>query len=224
MKTRTSSLQRLAIALLGAASACSTSMSGTSTMTTAGATAAATTDAGTRLARYSTVKLAPDLAPLSDNERKMIPLLVDAAKAIDDVFWIQAYGDAPALLQSITDPAVRRLAELNYGPWDRLDNHHPIVPHTGARPGGANYYPTGMNKAEFEAEIAKGGAHADSLKSLYTMVRRDAAGHLTAIPFSKFFAAQHERAARRLDEAAARADDRGLRNYLTASSRRARPE
>src|SRR5436189_3337076 len=84
-----------------------------------------------------------------------------------------------------------------------------------ARPAGANYYPPGMTKSEFEAEVAKGGVRADSLKSLYTMVRRDAAGHLTAIPFSTFFATQHERAARRLEEAAALADDPGLKNYLT---------
>lgn len=225
MRTRTSSLGRLAIALLGAAAAaCSSSMAGTSTMTTTGATAAATTDAATRLAKYSTVRLAADLAPLSDNERKMIPLLVDAAKAIDDVFWIQAYGDAPALLKSIADPSARRLAELNYGPWDRLDNHHPFVRRAGDRPPGANYYPPGMTKVEFEAEMAKGGAHADSLKSLYTMVRRDAGGHLTAIPFSTFFAVQHGRAARRLDEAAALADDPGLRNYLTARARALRTD
>src|SRR5207248_3422994 len=137
----------------------------------------------------------PDLTALSENERRMIPLLVDAAKAIDEVFWIQAYGDGPALLHSIADPATRRFAELNYGPWDRLDNNHPFVSRVGARPPGANYYPAGMTKAEFDAEIAKGGARADSLKSLYTMVRRDAAGRLSSIPFSRVFAAQHERAA-----------------------------
>jgi len=116
------------MALLGVAGACTTSMSSTSTGTTGATTAAATTDAAARLAKYSAVRLAPDLAALSDNERKMIPLLVDAAKAIDEVFWVQAYGNASALLQSISDPAARRFAELNYGPWDRLDNNHPFVP------------------------------------------------------------------------------------------------
>lgn len=203
------------LALFAVTSACSGSMSSASTSTANAAAPAATTDAAARLARYATVRLAPNLTSLSENERKMIPLLVDAAKAIDEVFWIQAYGDAQLLLRSIADPAAGRFAELNYGPWDRLDNNHPFVPRAGVRPPGANYYPPGMTKAEFDAEVAKGGPRADSLKSLYTMVRRDAAGRLTAIPFSKFFAAQHERAARRLDEAAALADDPGLRKYLT---------
>jgi hypothetical protein len=81
-----------------------------------------------------------------------------------------------------------------------------------------------MTKAEFEAEVAKGGARADSLKSLYTMIRRDNAGKLTVIPFSRFFATQHERAAKRLDEAASLAADPGLKNYLTLRARALRTD
>jgi peptidase M49-like protein len=199
------------LALLCATGACSTSMSSAST---GNAAITATSDAATRLAKYTTVRLTPDLSALSENERKMIPILVEAAKVMDDIFWIQAYGDRKSLLTSIADPAVRRLAEINYGPWDRLDDFHPFVPGAGRKPPGANYYPAGMTKAEFEAEVGKGGARADSLKSLYTMIRRDGAGTLTAIPYSRFFAEQHERAARKLEEAAALAEDPGLRNYL----------
>src|SRR3954465_5674403 len=46
------------------------------------------------------------------------------------------------------------------------------------------------------------------------MIRRDWAGSLTAIPFSRFFFDQHERAARKLEQAGALPDDRGLKNYL----------
>src|SRR5207253_1742335 len=136
------------LAVLAVTSACSSSMSSASTSTANAAAPSATPDAAARLARYATVKLAPDLTALAENERRMIPLLVDAAKAIDEVFWIQAYGDGPALLHSIADPATRRFAEINYGPWDRLDNDHPFVSRVGARPPGANYYPVGMTKAE----------------------------------------------------------------------------
>ena len=50
----------------------------------------------------------------------MIPLLIDASKIMDDLFWLQAYGDKRPLLDSIDDPAMRRFADINYGPWDRL--------------------------------------------------------------------------------------------------------
>jgi len=169
-------------------------------------------DAG--LAKYTTVKLDADLTGLTDNERKMLPLLVDAARAMDDVFWIQAYGDRDALLRTLPTDAARRFADINFGPWDRLADNEPFVANAGPRPAGANYYPRDMTKAEFEAEVAKGGARADSLKSLYTVIRRNAAGQLEAIPFSKFFATQHERAARDLEGAAQYADDAGLKNYL----------
>jgi len=197
---------------LGALTACSASMSTTSTSNSS--VSDGSSDAVARLAKYTSVRLAPDLSALSERERKMIPILIDAAKAMDEVFWIQAYGDREQLLQSVADPAVRRFAELNYGPWDRLDDNHPFVPGVGRRPPGANYYPADMSKAELEAEVAKGGARADSLRSLYTMIRRDASGRLTSIPFSRFFAAQHARAAQRLEEAGALAEDSGLRNYL----------
>ena len=210
------------VILLCAVGACTSSMSTTS----AGNASVrnGSTDAAARLAKYTSVRLTPDLSALTDNERKMIPVLVDAAKAMDEAFWVEAFGDRQALMQSISDPAARRFADVNYGPWDRLDENHPFVPGFGRRPPGANYYPADMTKTEFEEDVAKGGAHADSLKSLYTMVRRDASGRLTAIPFSRFFATQHERAARRLDEAAALADDPALRDYLTLRAKALRTD
>jgi hypothetical protein len=167
-----------------------------------------------RNGKYTPVRLEANVASLSAKERTMIPLLIDAAKAIDEVYWIQTYGDREKLFQS-ADADTRRFYEINYGPWDRLDNNQPVAASVGPRPPGANFYPADMTKEEFEAEAAKGGKRADSLKSLYTMIRRDSAGKLTAIPYSKFFADQHELAATKLDEAAALAEDAGLKKYLT---------
>ena len=181
------------------------------------------TDAASRNAKYTTVRLEPDLSALSANERKMIPLLIEAARAIDDAYWIQTYGDKQQLLQG-ADAETQRYYEINYGPWDRLEDNEPLMESIGPRPPGANFYPPNLTKAEFEGEVAKGGKRADSLKSLYTMVRRDSAGKLTAVPFSKFFAAQHERAAAKLDEAAALAEDAGLRKYLTLRAKALRTD
>ena len=198
------------------AAACATS-SNTATTNSAGAVQS---DIEARLARYTTVHLEPDLSALTANERKMIPLLIDAAKAMDEVYWIQAYGDRAALLRSIPDAATRRFVEINYGPWDRLDENHVFVAGAPPKPAGSNFYPAGMTKAEFDAAVAKDPA----LKSLYTMVRRDASGALTAIPYSRFFAEQHERAARQLEQAASLAEDAGLKNYLTLRARALRTD
>ena len=167
-----------------------------------------------RLARYTPVALNPDTSGLTPNEKRMVPLLIDAARAMGEVFWIQAYGNRDSLLNSISDPATRRFVVVNVGPWDRLDNNAPFVAGVGPKPQGANFYPRDMTREEFEAATRDGGARSDSLKNQYTMVRRDAAGRLTAIPYHMMFAAQHQRAAARLREAAALAADAGLRRYL----------
>jgi hypothetical protein len=175
---------------------------------------AAVVDAGPLLAKYTTVRLDADLSGLSDRERRMIPLLIEAARAMDEIFWIQAYGDRDRLFASIPDPGLRRFAEINYGPWDRLDGNVPFIPGVGPKPDGANLYPPDMTAAELEAAMAEGGARADSLRSLYTLVRRNLAGRLTAVPYHIAFASQMRLAADRLRAAAALAEEPGLRRYL----------
>ncbi|MBA2572608.1 MAG: Zn-dependent hydrolase [Gemmatimonadetes bacterium] len=167
-----------------------------------------------RLAKYTTVRLTSDLSALSPKERQMIPLLIDAGRAMDEIFWMQAYGDKAKLLGSASSPAMRRFVEINYGPWDRLDGNKPFVPGVGEKPKGANFYPANITKQEFEKAVAVGGPRADSLKSLYTLVRRDARGNLTAVPYSRAYAPQLQRAAGKLREAAKLAEDPGLRQYL----------
>jgi hypothetical protein len=167
-----------------------------------------------KIAEYAVVRLQADTMSLTPNERRMLPLLKDAARAMDEAFWQESYGDRNELLARIDDPAMRRFVDINYGPWDRLADNAPFVPGIGAKPASANYYPHDMTKAEFEAAVAAGGARADSLKSLYTVVRRDAAGHLYPVPFHVAFASSHQLAASKLRAAAAFADDPGLRRYL----------
>jgi Peptidase family M49 len=166
-----------------------------------------------KLARYTPVRLTTDL-PLGERERRMIPLLIDAAREMDAIFKLQAYGNLDSLLAALPDPRVRRYAEINYGPWDRLSGNAPFIPGTGPKREGANLYPADMTKEEFDAQVAAGGARADSLKSLYTLVRRGPGGRLVAVPYSRAFRPHLQRAAEKLRQAAALADDPGLRRYL----------
>lgn len=161
-----------------------------------------------KLDKYVTVKLTADLSKLSDNEKKMIPLLIEAAKIMDDLFWYEAYGDKDALLASIEDEKVKQFVMINYGPWDRLDGNAPFVAGVGPKPDGANFYPVGMSKEEFEA------ADLPDKKSLYTFLRRDEAGKLVTVPYREMFQEQVAKAASLLEEAAKLADDSGLKNYL----------
>lgn len=211
---------RCAALSLAALAACAPATVQTSADTTAPSASAPTTAAAgaqdsidIKLARYTPVRLTTDL-PLSQADRRMIPLLIDAAREMDALFELQAYGDLDSLLASIRDPRVRRYAEINYGPWDRLAGNAPFIPGVGVKPEGANLYPADLTRAELEAQIAAGGARADSLKSLYTLVRRGADGRLVAVPYHQAFATHLRRAADKLRQAAALAEDPGLRRYL----------
>ena len=45
-----------------------------------------------RLDIYYPVKLNADLSHLSDNQKAMLSVLIDASKIMDNLFWQQAYG------------------------------------------------------------------------------------------------------------------------------------
>lgn len=167
-----------------------------------------------KLAQYTPVRLTADLSDLSAKERRMIPHLLRAAQEMDTIFWQEVYAPRDSLLATLTDPATRQFVLLNYGPWDRLDGNRPFVPGVGPRPPGSEFYPADMTKEEFETAAARSAEAGRSLRSLYTLVRRDSAGALYPVPYHEAFAEPTRRAAGHLREAAALADDPGLRRYL----------
>jgi len=169
---------------------------------------------GDKAGIYVTFPLTADLSGLSDAERAMIPLLIEAAQQMDAVFWKEAWGDREALLARIDDPAMRRYAEVNYGPWDRLDGNAPFVDGIGPKPAGARFYPEDMTAEEFQAHLAAHPGDAKAFESPYTVIRRDGAGDLMAVRYSKAFPAETSAAAGLLERAAALAEDPGLRRYL----------
>ncbi len=171
-------------------------------------------EAEARLATYTSVRLTSDLSSLTENQKKMVALFIEAAEAMDGAFWQQAYGDGEALLASIEDPAVRRYAEINYGPWDRLEGNEPFVEGVGAKPEGANLYPVDMTKEELETAAEADPALGEALRGLYTVVGRDESGALTTTPYSEAYQAAYEVAAGKIREAAELAEEPGLKRYL----------
>lgn len=175
-------------------------------------------DARVRPSIYVPVKLTADLSTLSAEDRQMLPLLIEAAQIMDTLFWREAWGapDSIPVKEPVAD--LRSFFHMNYGPWDRMDGDKPFMDGVGEKPKGARFYPADMTDAEFNAweDPAK--------KSLYTMVRRDSAGALMAIPYHTYFQASTERAAQLLDQAAELAKDAGLNAYLTARAQALRTD
>ena len=169
-------------------------------------------DYQSKVDEYVPVRLEADLGGLTERQTEMLPLLVRASQMMDPLFWQQAFGNRSELLKSIEDPDARRLAEINYGPWDRLGGNAPFLPGFGPKPAGANYYPHDMALEEFEAAASSDPA----LRSQYTLVRRDSKGELVALPYHTAFGPQLAEVSALLRKAAPLAEDEGFRRYLEA--------
>ena len=172
------------------------------------AAAAPAADQPSRFDIYATVRLTADLSGLDEKQKQMIPLLIEASKIMDELYWLQAVGDKDEFLAGIDDPRERRFAEINYGPWDRLAGDQPFIENFGPKPLGAQLYPEDMSKQEFEAWQQEGK------DGLYTLVRRDAGGGLVLVPYSTAFAPQLRNAADLLRQAADLAVDEEFASYL----------
>lgn len=159
------------------------------------------------LDKYVEVTLTSDLSNLADYERQMLPHLIKAAAIMDDLFWVQAYGDKSALLSEL-DEKIGAFATINYGPWDRLNGDASFVDGVGEKPLGANMYPSDVTRSEIAA------AGIDSFGQ-YSMVRRDSAGALYTIPYHEFFSDQLQEASDHLKAAAEICANDALKNYLT---------
>ncbi len=158
--------------------------------------------------QYAKVKLTTDISTLTEEQKQMIPLLIKAAKVMDTLYWAQTYGNLDSLLNTISDPATKEFVQINYGPWDRLDNDKAFVKGIGPKPAGANFYPKDMTKEEFEQADLKGK------DGLYSFIRRDETGKLYVLPYHEKFKAQLKRAADYLRQAAKLAENDSWAKYL----------
>jgi hypothetical protein len=168
-----------------------------------------------KLNDFASFKLTTDLSVLSENEKKMIPLLFDAAQIMDDIFWLEAYGDKQTLLDSLKSDTEKKLVMINYGPWERLNNNKPFIAGIGPKPAGANFYPVNMTAEEFN-KLADSDPAA---KGLYTLIRRDEQGKLVVVPYHIAFADQVKKVSELLMQASKYADDPGLKKYLELRSK-----
>ena len=162
-----------------------------------------------RLAIYAPVDLTADISHLSEKEKQILPLLLDVAQIMDELYWQQTLGNKEGFLGKIQDQNTRSFAGINYGPWDRLDNNRSFIEGIGEKPAGANFYPLDMTKEEFEA-------FNDSTKtSLYTLIRRNEDGTLRSVWYHQAYAEKIKQAADLMMRAAGLAENEGLKNYLT---------
>ncbi|MFP4059041.1 MAG: dipeptidyl-peptidase 3 family protein [Bacteroidales bacterium] len=161
-----------------------------------------------KLDQYIEVTLTTDVSILTENQKKMIPLLIEASKIMDEIFWTQAFGEKQILKSEVENDTIWKFAKINYGPWDRLNGNEPFIEEYGSKPAGANFYPPDMTKEEFESW------KNDNKNSQYTLIRRKPDGSLTAIWYHEAYKDLIERATTLMLQAANLAEDEGFKNYI----------
>ncbi|NOX46794.1 MAG: Zn-dependent hydrolase [Chlorobi bacterium] len=161
---------------------------------------------------YAPFKLTADISHLNDKEKEMLKLLFKAAKIMDDIFWLENVGDKEEFLSGIKDPATKRFAEINYGPWDEMDDLKVFVKGYGAKPLGAEFYPKDMTKEEFEA------FDDPNKSSLYTIIKRDENGKLKTVWYHEAFSQYVKEASGLLLKASKLAGNKEFAHYLELRS------
>jgi peptidase M49-like protein len=162
-----------------------------------------------QMRKYAKVKLTADINHLSDNQKEMLMKLFEAAKLMDEIFWMENVEEKDAFLSGINDKRVKKYAEINYGPWDELNNLEPFVSGYGPKPAGAKFYPSDMTIEEFEK------FNDPNKTSLYTLIRRNnETGELESVWYHEGFKTRIVKAAKLLEEASLLAEDAGFKKYL----------
>lgn len=161
-----------------------------------------------RLPIYERVKLTTNINQLSENDRKILPLLIQAAEIMDELYWKQTYPQRDSLLATIKDEKTRDFVNINYGPWDRLNNGKPFVNGIGNRPEGAAFYPYGITKTQIDKSNL-----ADKYGA-YSVVQKDSTGKLNTVPYHILYASELQRASSLLKQAGLITNDQGLKKYL----------
>lgn len=165
------------------------------------------------------VEMAPDTSFLTVDEVRVVNLLNEAASLMSEIYLRQISEKNPATREEISggdspDKALlTNLFDLHFGPWDTLNHDKPFYG-SAEKPAGAAFYPADITKEEFEAHIAAHPEDKDAFMSGYTVIRRDAAGALTAIPYSKYYKEWLEPAAALLRRASEITKNESMKRFL----------
>ena len=150
---------------------------------------------------------APDLTGITDNGKEVLKLYRKAADEVDKIYWKQYLGDKEAFLGSLKTESEKLYADINYGPWDRIDGKA-FLPGYGTKPAGARFYPADMTADEFHYW------NDPDKNSPYTLVERAANGSLKTVWYHDAYADEISRIEGYLNRAADVTIKESVRKYL----------
>jgi len=172
--------------------------------------------------RFAPVEIAADISHLPDNEVQALGEIIEAAEVMDGLFLEQVWAGSPSqLVRLAADRTPEGMATLHYflinkGPWSRLDDNEPFLDRgVPPKPPQANYYPADATREEVERWFdSLGGEARRQATGFFSVIRRDASGGLTAVPYNVHYRSALAIAAEHLRRAASLTTQPSLRRYL----------
>lgn len=166
-----------------------------------------------------------DHSLLNPEDQKVLAVLIEASRFIDNIFLKQVSEENPALRKQLLTAAsssekqkqALELFDLMKGRWNRLEEDKPFIGpfgEKGKKPLGAGSYPADMTKEEFEKWVAANPGDKEKFQGLFTVIRREN-GKLITIPYSQYYKSDLEPAAAKLREAAQLTSNASLKTFLT---------
>ena len=176
-------------------------------------------DLRAQYAKLATIELTPDTSFLTEEEREVVNLLIEASGYMDEIYLRQRGVQLPQLRETISRSrrADRDLLvamfDRNFGPWDEVAELRPFWG-TQPMPEGAGFYPADLTRAEFDAYLAANPDQREALTNPYTVVERRGDGFV-AVPYSQAYREWLVPAARLLEQAAERTSNPSLKRFLS---------
>ncbi len=198
------------IAILLATAACGAAVQDNASTANTAADLSAQTD------KLAEVRMDVDTSFLSDEERQVVNLLIQASNLMSEIYKRQRAENYDALrgqVEATGDARMLAMFDRNFGPWDEVDDLRAFFGE-GAMPEGAGFYPADLTREAFDAYLTANPAEREALTSPYTVVRRQG-DRLVAIPYSQAYRQWLEPAAQLLEQAAATTSNASLKRFLT---------
>lgn len=176
-----------------------------------------------KISRFAPTELTADTSHLSENDRKAVDKLIEAAKLLDPLFLRQVWSGNETLMKKLeADSSAEGRERLHYfminkGPWSRNEKNVPFidgVPHE--KPPQAGFYPDDMTKDEFNAWVTTlSERDKQRATGFFTVIRRGPDGKLKIVPYHEEYREFLEPAAKLLREAAELTTNSTLKSFLT---------
>ena len=174
-----------------------------------------------KIRRFAPTIITADTSRLAEGDRRALHVLVEATRLIDTLYIRQVWSGNEALRNRLasdrTPEGLLRFEyfTINMGPWSKLDHDEPFIPGVPPKPMGANYYPDGMSKTEFNDWLSP-QPEADRKKAtgFFTTIRPAPNGGYAAVPYSEEYKDLLVPAAGLLKQAAASTANASLQSFL----------